>query len=173
MRSAQGSAKAGLDGGDVRRLRAAMTRTRSVRLYRRLQAVWLVAQGQPIQEVARTVGASPASVYGWINQYRRTRRVEALMDAPRSGRPSTAAGIPDQIITSTLHADPMAFGYAATGWTVALLRQHLAHRYGVTVSARTLRRRLHALGWRWKRPRYVFADKEPHRAQKKGASYAA
>lgn len=117
------------------------------------------------------VGASPASVYGWINRYRHGRRVEALMDAPRSGRPSPAADIPDEVLTTTLQSDPMAFGYTATGWTVALLRQHLAHQYDVTISARTLRRRLHALGWRWKRPRYVYAEKEAHRAQKKGASY--
>lgn len=149
-----------------------MTRAKSARVYRRLQAVWLVVRGYRVQEVAQMLGVSPASVYGWLDRYRRTRHVAALSDAPRSGRPSTASGITDEVLTAILQSDPVAFGYATTGWTVALLRQHLAHEYGVTVSSRTLRRRLHALGWRWKRPRYVYAEKTPHRAQKKGALYA-
>lgn len=84
-----------------------------------------------------------------------------------------AGALTDKLLDATLRSDPMTFGYATTGWTVALLKQHLARCHGVTISARTLRRRMHALGWRWKRPRYVYATKAPHRAQKKGASFAA
>jgi hypothetical protein len=41
---------------------------------------------------------------------------------------------------------------------------------GQRPSRSTLRRRLHALGWRWKRPRYVFLTPDPERA-KKNARY--
>ena len=56
---------------------------------------------------------------------------------------------------------------------MALLAKHLGRTYGCPISPRTLRRRMRALGLRWKRPRYVYADKDPHRAQKKGGSSAA
>ena len=59
------------------------------------------------------------------------------------------------------------------GLAVALLAQHLGRRYGCPIAARTLRRRMRALGLRWKRPRYVYAERDPHRAQKKGGSSAA
>ena len=65
--------------------------------------------------------------------------------------------------------DPLALGYAATNWTVPLLAAHL-RRQGHPISPRTLRRRLHAAGLRWQRPRCVFAEPAPPLAQKKGRS---
>jgi hypothetical protein len=41
------------------------------------------------------------------------------------------------------------------------------------VSERTLRRRLHEDGWRWKRPRYIFSQREAAVGQKKRAFAAA
>jgi len=64
-------------------------------------------------------------------------------------------------------------GYNTTGWTVALLAQHLSQKYRCAISERTLRRRLRCLGLRWKRPRYAYATKDPHRAQKKERLFAA
>jgi transposase len=64
-------------------------------------------------------------------------------------------------------------GYSATTWTVELLAKHLSRTSGCPISGRTLRRRLRAMGLRWKRPRYVYATGDPHRAQKKGRSSAA
>jgi transposase len=52
---------------------------------------------------------------------------------------------------------------------VPLLAHDLAAK-GLAVSPRTLRRRLHEAGYRWKRPRYVYVARAPHLAQKKGAS---
>jgi transposase len=67
----------------------------------------------------------------------------------------------------------MRLGYRATGWTVALLADHLQHKYACSISPRTLRRRMRDLDLRWKRPRYVYATKDPNRVQKKGGWFAA
>jgi transposase len=67
-----------------------------------------------------------------------------------------------------LARDPRGCGYRATSWTVPLLAHHLRKRHGVSVSGRTLRRRLHETEYRWKRPRYVYAGRAAHLAQKKG-----
>jgi transposase len=45
---------------------------------------------------------------------------------------------------------------------------YLQQRHDITISARTLRRRLHEADYRWKRPRYVYAGRAAHLAQKKG-----
>jgi transposase len=71
-------------------------------------------------------------------------------------------------LTAALARDPRGCGYQATSWTVPLLRHHLQQRHGITVSPRTLRRRLHEADDRWKRPRYVYAGRAVHLAQKKG-----
>ena len=49
-----------------------------------------------------------------------------------------------------------------------LLAHYLATHQGIAISVRTLRRRLHEADYRWKRPRYVYAGRATHLAQKKG-----
>jgi len=51
---------------------------------------------------------------------------------------------------------------------VPLLATHLRTQ-GVVISARTLRRRIHAARFRWKRPRYVYSERAAHVGVKKGA----
>jgi len=68
-----------------------------------------------------------------------------------------------------LKRNPLQLGYHTTVWIVALLAQQLRLRYGFSIAPRTLRRRMKHIGLRYKRPRYVYQEKDPHRAQKKGA----
>ena len=97
------------------------------------------------------------------------------MRSPRSAT-GRAAGAPVVITTLTprrlaaaLARDPRRCGYQATSWTVPLLAHDLAAK-GIAVSPRTLRRRLHEAGYRWKRPRYVYVERAAHLPQKKGGS---
>jgi transposase len=62
--------------------------------------------------------------------------------------------------------DPQASGYHATGWTVPLLQRELAARR-YQASPATIRRTLHRLGWRWKRPQFVLGRPDPAYAEKK------
>ena len=67
----------------------------------------------------------------------------------------------------------MALGYSMTTWTVKTLANHLSRTYDCPITERTLRRRMADMGLCWKRPRYVYSTKDPHRAQKKGLSCGA
>ena len=73
---------------------------------------------------------------------------------------------------AALRADPREAGFNATAWTVPLLARHLSRRHRVSITPRMLRRRMHEAGLRWKRPRYVYHERDPHAAQKKGPSTA-
>lgn len=73
------------------------------------------------------------------------------------------------MLTGLLDQDPQSRGDQATGWTVPLLRTELAQA-GYAVGGRTIRRALHRLGYRWKRPRYVLGRPDPADAEKKGRS---
>jgi transposase len=168
MRRARTPDELGFDPYDRQRLARALARATDLRFFRRVQAVLLVARGFPVPEAARITGAEPDAVYHWLRRYLRTHQPDCLRDAPRSGRPRAAGRITDARILRELRRDPLRLGYNTTGWTVALLAEHLGRKYGCPTSARTLRRRMRDLGLRWKRPRYVYADKDPHRAQKKG-----
>jgi transposase len=173
MRRARTSHELGFDQYDRQRLARALARATDLRFFRRVQAVLLLARGFSIPEAAQITATKTNAVYRWLRLYVRTHQPDSLRDAPRSGRPQVARRITDARIVREFRRDPLRLGYNTTGWTVALLAKHLSRKYECMISVRTLRRRMRALGLRWKRPRYVYADKDPHRAQKKGDLSAA
>lgn len=158
----------GFTSSDRRRLARAVRQVTDKRTFQRLRALYLIATGYPISDVARIIGVSRQSLYNWINNYLATHQAESLFDAPRTGRPPSAQKITSARIVRQFRRDPLPLGYNTTTWTVALLARHLSERYHTSITPRTLRRRMKELGLRWKRPRHAFSTKEPHLAQKKG-----
>jgi transposase len=173
MRIGKDPTELGFTRYDRPRLEKALRGVTEARDFRRLQAVLLVALGRDIAEVAQIACASKRSVYGWLKRYLRRHRVEDLTERPRSGRPMTAEVITDERIRRELAKNPMTLGYSTTTWTVKTLANHLSRTYDCPITERTLRRRMADMGLCWKRPRYVYSTKDPHRAQKKGRSCAA
>jgi transposase len=171
MRRVKSSAASGLNKHDRRRLERWLKQVVDARSYRRMKAVLLVATGLLVSKVAQILGVSRQSIHGWIRRYLQRRAPADLQDAPRSGRPLAAPAITKARIAREFRRDPFRLGYNTTGWTVALLATHLKQRYGCKITARTLRRRMEQMGLRWKRPRYVYSEKAPHIAQKKGRLY--
>lgn len=157
---------------DRRRLAQALSTTTDVRVYRRLAAVVAVAEGQGLTAAARQGRVDRTTVHRWVARYLAERAPAALADAPRSGRPRRAA-LTDHQLARVLATDPRTLGYQATTWTAPLLAAHCRARGHDDVSPRTLRRRLHALGYRWKRPRYRYVHRAAHLPQKKGLSAVA
>src|SRR5215208_1987949 len=156
------------NGADRKRLAAALETAREARVYRRVEALLLVAQGQTVAEAARRCHVDRSSVHRWLGQYGAGRDATALADRPRSGRPRQSSRLAPRRLAAVLARDPRRCGYLATSWTVPLLTHYLASQEGIAISARTLRRRLHEAGYRWKRPRHVYAGRATHLAQKKG-----
>jgi transposase len=142
-------------GHDWRRLRQAMQQATSARLFRRLQAVLRVAEGESIAQAAQGAGVDRSTVHRWGERYRQRRRIEDLADVPSPGRPPQADEWEEALLAQVLAEDPQEHGLLATTWTVPLLTAPLGQAQGCAVSERTLRRRRHEYGWRWKRPRYV------------------
>ena len=154
---------------DRRRLLRALAQAHDAKLYRRLRAVAEIAEGEPIAVVARHARVERSTVYRWIERYLAERAPSALADGKRSGRPRTTPALTDSRLRRLLMSDPCRFGYDANTWTVPLLATHL-HTQGLVISARTLRRRIRAARFRWKRPRYVYSERAEHVGAKKGAS---
>jgi transposase len=147
-------------------LEAAQARSPKVRHWRRYQAVLLRAGGVPVAEVARDLGCSEASVSNWTAAW----RAEGLAGVAEGVHPGAARRLAPaaELALGTLLAegDPQAHAYAAANWTVPLLLTELARR-GWPSAERTIRRTLHRLGWRWKRPKYVLGRPDPAYAEKK------
>jgi transposase len=168
MRKTASPAEMGFAKQDLKRLASAMKRANNAKEYLRLQAVWLVAQRHTVVDVARLTHAPERSGYRWVEKYLETHSVSALEHHEGAGRPEAAKRITGDRILRELRRDPLKLGYNTNVWTVALLAHRLSQVYQCLITERTLRRRMKEIGLVWKRPRYIFVTKDPHRAQKKG-----
>jgi transposase len=152
---------------DRQRLLQALAQAHDARLYRRLRALAEVAEGQPITVVARRARVARSTLHRWIKRYLTEQTPAALAERRRCGRPRVALALTDDRLRQLLTSDPRQFGHNATTWTVPLLAAYLRAQ-GVAISPRTLRRRIRAARFRWKRPRYVYSQRAEHVAAKKG-----
>jgi transposase len=149
-----------------RRLRRQLRHTRDARLYRRTLAILEVSRGQPIAQVAQSLGVTPRSIYSWIEHYREAFDPTALIDSDRSGRPSLwTEDLTALLRTLLVDHTPDQLGYSAVEWTATLFQEHLEHGTGQEISETTLRRELHRLGYVWKRSRYEL-DPDPELEKK-------
>ena len=149
-----------------RRLEQQLRHTHDARVYRRTLAVLEVAQGEPVEAVARRLRVTSRVIYYWVEAYTHSHDPAALRDQDRSGRPSLLAEDDRSWLLELLHGSPQDLGYFATEWTVPLLQEHLESCLGQHLSQDTLRRELHRLDYACKRPRYVL-DPDPQLRGKK------
>jgi transposase len=147
-------------------LEAAAAAQPRVRRWKRYRAILLRAEGLTVPAVAAALGCSQASVYAWTAAWRR-HGVAGLAEGDHGGGQVKLGPAGETLLGAMLATDPQARGHRATGWTVLLLQGELAMQ-GIAVGERTIRRALHRLGYRWKRPRYVLGRPDPDYAEKKG-----
>ena len=147
-------------------LEAAVGTEKRTHVWKRSQAVLLLAAGQPPAMVADNLRCGVSSVYTWAAAWRRDG-VAGLAEGPHPGAAHRVDAAGAALLGEVLASDPHGRGHRATGWTVALLQTELAQA-GYAVSARTLRRAVHRLGFRWKRPQYVLGRPDADYEAKKG-----
>ncbi len=155
-------------------LRRLVRRAPRVRISRRAQALLALDRGESVESVARQVEAGGTSVRRWVRWYQERGEAsvaERLDDAARAGRPRTKRDAVEKRLVTLLEVSPIDLGYRHTTWTTPLLQAHLDSE-GIEASPKTVRRSLHALGYRWKRPRYVLSRRSPTWRQAKGGSGA-
>src|SRR4051812_46437696 len=158
--------------GDRRRLVRGLRTTTVARVYRRMAAVLAVAEGRSVAESARQFRVDRTTVHRWVTAFLATRDPGGLADRERPGRPPRG-DISARELAAILRRDPRTLGYRATTWTVGLVAAYCAEQLDRPITPRTIRRRLHQHGYRWKRPRYPDSERASHLAQKKGLSAVA
>jgi transposase len=147
-------------------LRAAAAAEPRARRWKRYQAVLLLADGAAAPAVARALNCGPSSVYNWAAAWR-AAGLDGLREGDHGGGRPRLGAAGERALEGLLAEDPQARGHHATGWTVPLLRTELAAA-GHDLSERTVRRTLHRLGYRWKRPKFVLGRPDPAYEAKRG-----
>ena len=152
-------------------LQALVAHTHDARQALRACALLWLDDGESAPEVAHRLGVTRQTVYNWAGrlELRDESEVSArLLDAPRCGRPCTAAGVIDPLIDAIIERDPRELSYRSTVWTANLLVAYLRDEHGLAVSDDSVRLAIARLAIRWKRPRHRLALRPATWRQAKG-----
>lgn len=163
-----------LTARDREQLAALARSSRDARETRRALALLDLDAGEPVVRVAARYQVGRSTVYEWAGRWADASRPrgERLRDAARTGRPPDTRDAVAEALADLLPSAPTAHGHRHPAWTTPLLLAHLARRK-VAASDTTVRRALHRLGYRWKRPRFVLSRRAAHWRQAKGGSGGA
>lgn len=158
-----------LSAHERRELEQLVGGSRDTKTLKRAQGLLAVADGEPVPAIARRLQVCLKTVYNWVERWttRDAAAAECLGDQPRSGRPATLCDQVAEHVTKLLETKPRDHGYRQAEWTVPLIRGHLAQAR-IEASDTTIRKQLHKLGYRWKRPRFVLRRRSPTWKQAKG-----
>lgn len=134
----------------------------------RAQMVLRLGRGQGVPAIAALHGCGQDVVRIWLHRYR-VRGVAGLRDLPRRGRPPQERLAGDSV-DAQAGQSPRCAGLVQPCRTVALPAAFLAARFGLALSATSVRRRLKATGWRWRRPRLAPVSARPHKRDPEAAA---
>jgi putative transposase len=131
-----------------------------------LHVLLLCAAGRSPTDIATVLFCSRSSVYRIVRLYH-TQQLGFTVD----GDGQLTAPVRTTVLTpwltrslrTLLMTPPRAFGWCRTRWSCATLARELYGKHRLEVSAWTVRRWLHELGWVWKRAKLVAKDDDPQR----------
>jgi transposase len=133
-----------------------------------LHILLLCAAQRTPTESAAVLFCSRSTVYRVVKAYQagELEGIEAQGMASSSGRRPMLGPALKRSVLAILRTVPRLCGWCRTRWSCATLALELQARRGLTVSAETMRRWLHALDWEWKRAKLVAKDDDPQRVEK-------
>lgn len=152
-------------------LRRLAHRSHDARQVRRAQALIWLHEGRSVSAIARQLGVNRRTLQRWVKRYQAqggTPVIDRLKDRPHPGRPARHRQAIQRLIEKVWDREPRRYGFRALLWTVPMLRCLFHHRTGHWVGANTIRRVLHQLQYRYKRPRLVLALRRSTWRQAKG-----
>jgi putative transposase len=147
---------------------AALRRTRYGYLLA-LHILLLCAAGRTPTDIAAVLFCSRSSVYRTVRAYRAgLLGLEPDDDGQLRPPVRTTVLVPTlrRSLLALLKAPPRAYGWCRTRWSCATLAATLQAKRGLTVSAETMRRWVHEVGWVWKRAKLIAKDGDPHRVER-------
>lgn len=144
---------------EQRRTLKQLTRRAVGRVALRAQMVLLSSRGYTVPQIAAIFEVGEDVVRTWLHRFQQDGP-GGLADRPRPGRPPQDR-LARHIVDTQMHNSPRANGLVQACWTAGLLAAFLAARFGLVLATTTVRRHLHASGWRWARPRLDVARHAP------------
>jgi putative transposase len=126
----------------------------------RMHIALLAADGCSPTEISRTLFCSRTTVYTVASRFLREGR-SSFDDIRRRGPRPLLGEEANERFEQLLEEDsPIYHGWLRSRWSCKLLALQFLRERAATVSRETVRRALHRLGFRWRRPRPVPPEKD-------------
>lgn len=156
---------------DVEKL--AHSRKAEARLVQRAAVVWRCLQGQPTGAIAAECKLDRRTVHQWLRRFD-AGGLDALKDAPRSGRPATYS--PEEraeVVAAALHR-PQELNLPFGGWSLDRLVTYLHEHKQIAIQRSRVGEILLQEGLRWRKQETWFGTEkvDPDFAKKKGGPRA-
>jgi putative transposase len=129
---------------------------------RRAHILLLLDDGWSVREVRQVTYASFDFISACVQRFRACGAGAAVGTEPEETIPLWLVQVAQWLLTKS----PEDFGYFRRRWSCETLAEMLAWETGVRLSAETVRRGLHELGFVWRRPRPVVGPEDPEYAEK-------
>lgn len=133
-----------------------------------LHIILLCSRGWTPTEISAALWCSRSSVYRTVRAYRSGSLFELDEDGSLRPKDRTTVLRPTYAgsVQALLKTAPSAFGWCRTRWSCATLAAQMKIQRSIDVSAATMRRWLHELGYVWKRAKLVAEGGDPEWAEK-------
>ena len=127
----------------------------------RMHIVLLFSEGHSPSQIARVLYCSRTTVYTISRRFAQTGEGAFADQKPRGPAPALSQPAQQRLETLVEQELPRQHGLLRSRWTCPLLALQLLAERGLAISRETIRRTLHRLGFRWRRPRPVPPSKDP------------
>ena len=153
--------------GERKDLILGMKRERKPSRRLRMHIVLLASEGYSVTQIARTLFCSRTTVYAIIGRFVREGQ-KAFDDRKKRGPAPLMESSAQKLVEDlTERVVPTERGWLRSRWSCKLLALELFKDRALVVSQETVRRALHRLGFRWRRPRPVPPPKDPIKKRKR------
>lgn len=135
-----------------------------VRRIKRISALLLLADQQPVSRIAHRLGISRETVYIWLHTFMITGWA-SLRYRSSSGRPAKLTPSQQQRLCDLVEAGPEAAGYHTGCWNSALIQALIWREFGQLYNSHYLSELLRNLGFSYQKARFVSDHLDEERRQ--------
>ena len=123
---------------------------------KRISALLMLADQQPIPTIMERLGVGRSTVYAWLHAFVRDRFASLQVRKP-SGRPPKLTPTQKQRLATLIAAGPEAAGYMTGCWHSALIQALILREFGVLYTVHYVSELLRNLGFSYQKARFVSA----------------
>ena len=126
----------------------------SLRLIKRIHALFAIADGTAVSEVAHMLALGEQTVRDDLNGFL-WRGVASLVYKRPPGRPAKLTKTQRQALTALIEAGPQAAGCASGCWSATMIQDLIQRQFGVEYHPHYICTLLHNLGFSYQKARFV------------------